>query len=191
MSRIESNMEKKRQRIMDVALELFSQEGYHSVSISRIAKQAAISKGNMYNYFDSKQDLLVQLVLDGINDLMQEFDPNHDGVLTKEEFYHFIDKMFENIKKKQPFWKLMFSLLLQPHILELLEDELEPIGERSVGILSAFFIKNGSDDPYTDMLFFSSLTKGAIMQYVYSPELIDIDKLKDKIISYYKNECNH
>ncbi|MFW5768347.1 MAG: TetR/AcrR family transcriptional regulator [Bacteroidota bacterium] len=191
MSSIESNMEEKRQRIMEEALDLFSREGYQSVSISRIAKQAGISKGNMYNYFDSKQDLLVQLVLDGINDLMQEFDPNHDGVLTKEEFYHFVDKLFDNIKARQPFWKLMFSLLLQPHILELLEKDLEPIGERSIGILSSFFVNNGSEDAYTDLLFFSSLTKGAIMQYVYSPESIDIDKLKIKIISYYKNECNH
>ena len=175
---------------MDVALELFSEEGYHSTSISRIAKQAGISKGNTYNYFKSKQDLLVQLVMEGVEELFQEFDTNHDGLLTKEEFYHFIDKLFDNIKARQPFWKLMFSLLLQPHILELLEDNLEPIGKRSVGILSIFFVKNGSDDPYTDMMFFSSLTKGAIMQYVYSPESIDIDKLKNKIISYYKKECN-
>jgi AcrR family transcriptional regulator len=186
-----TQMKEKRQRLMDVALELFSEEGYHSVSISRIAKEAGMSKGNTYNYFKSKQDLLVQLVLDGLDELFQEFDPNHDGVLTEEEFYHFIEKLFDNIKARQPFWKLMFSLLLQPHILELLEDDLEPIGERSVGILSSFFINNGSNEPYTDLLFFSSLTKGAIMQYVYSPESIDIDKLKYKIISYYKNECNH
>ncbi|MGM0626229.1 MAG: TetR/AcrR family transcriptional regulator [Bacteroidota bacterium] len=191
MSTMNTQMEEKRQRIMDVALELFSEEGYHSVSISRIAKQAGMSKGNTYNYFKSKQDLLVQLVMEGLDELFQEFDPNHDGVLTEEEFYHFIEKLFDNIKARQPFWKLMFSLLLQPHILELLENDLEPIGERSVGILSSFFVNNGSEDPYTDLLFFSSLTKGAIMQYVYSPESIDIDKLKNKIISYYKNECNH
>ncbi|MFO7880398.1 MAG: TetR/AcrR family transcriptional regulator [Bacteroidales bacterium] len=191
MSTMNTQMEEKRQRIMDVALELFSEEGYHSVSISRIAKQAGMSKGNTYNYFKSKQDLLVQLVMEGLDELFQEFDPNHDGVLTEEEFYHFIEKLFDNIKARQPFWKLMFSLLLQPRILELLENDLEPIGERSVGILSSFFVNNGSEDPYTDLLFFSSLTKGAIMQYVYSPESIDIDKLKNKIISYYKNECNH
>lgn len=176
---------------MDVALELFSEEGYHSVSISRIAKEAGMSKGNTYNYFASKQDLLIAIVMDGYDDILKNFDTNHDGNLSQEEFYYFIDKLFDNIQARQPFWKLMFSLLLQPHILELLDDDLEPIGKRSIGILSSFFVNNGSDDPYTDLLFFSSLTKGAIMQYVYSPENIDIDKLKNKIISYYKNECNY
>src|SRR6056297_2349287 len=112
MSTRENKLEHNKQRLLDVALELFSEEGYHSVSISRIAKEAGMSKGNTYNYFKSKEDLLIQLVMEGVDELFQEFDPNHDGVLTEEEFYHFIEKLFDNIKARQPFWKLMFSLLL-------------------------------------------------------------------------------
>ncbi len=190
MSTRENKLEHNKQRLLDVALELFSEEGYHSVSISRIAKKAGMSKGNTYNYFDSKQDLLVKLVLSGIEDIFQEFDPNHDGILSEEEFFHFIDKMFENIKARQPFWKLMFSLLLQPHILEIIENDISSIGEQSVGLFMQFFKDHGSKEPYTDLMFFSSLIKGTIMQYVYSPEIMDLDKMKDRIITYYKNECN-
>ena len=50
--------EEKRSLIMKVALELFAEEGYHNTSISKIASRAGISKGLLYNYFDSKEDLI-------------------------------------------------------------------------------------------------------------------------------------
>ena len=48
----------KKQLIIDTALNLFANKGYHASSISMIAKEAKISKGLMYNYFDSKEALL-------------------------------------------------------------------------------------------------------------------------------------
>ena len=49
--------ESRKQQIMDAALELFAREGYSHCSISKLAAHAGISKGLMYNYFDSKEDL--------------------------------------------------------------------------------------------------------------------------------------
>jgi len=39
---------------MNTALQLFENNGYESISISKIALTAGISKGLMYNYFPSK-----------------------------------------------------------------------------------------------------------------------------------------
>ncbi|HRW21852.1 MAG TPA: helix-turn-helix domain-containing protein, partial [Bacteroidales bacterium] len=48
----------KHKLILDTAMKLFASSGYHNTSISKIAKEAGISKGLIYNYFDSKEDLL-------------------------------------------------------------------------------------------------------------------------------------
>ncbi len=74
----------RRKSIMDTALEVFSENGYANASISMIAKKAGISKGLMYNYFKSKEELLSTIVLDGLNEMFELLDPNKDGVLTKE-----------------------------------------------------------------------------------------------------------
>ena len=49
----------RRKAIMDTSLEVFSEYGYESASISMIAKKVGISKGLMYNYFESKEELLI------------------------------------------------------------------------------------------------------------------------------------
>jgi len=47
----------RRQAILDVARELFSKEGYAATSMSHIAAQLGGSKGTLYNYFRSKEEL--------------------------------------------------------------------------------------------------------------------------------------
>lgn len=48
-----------RQRIVDAAWQLFWRHGYHATSVADIAKLAGVPKGSVYNYFDSKEALLV------------------------------------------------------------------------------------------------------------------------------------
>src|SRR5660397_145107 len=71
----------KKDLIMEVALELFAENGFHATSISQIAKKAGISKGLPYNYFESKKELLDELITHGFNSIFENFDLNQDGVL--------------------------------------------------------------------------------------------------------------
>jgi AcrR family transcriptional regulator len=51
----------KRQLILDSALDLMARRGYHAVSVKDIAKEAEISLGSMYTYFESKEQLVNEL----------------------------------------------------------------------------------------------------------------------------------
>jgi AcrR family transcriptional regulator len=52
----------RKKAILYAALHIFSEDGYHSASISKISKEAGVSKGLMYNYFESKEALLQILI---------------------------------------------------------------------------------------------------------------------------------
>jgi AcrR family transcriptional regulator len=54
--------DERRKAILDVALELFMQEGYAAASMSTIAARVGGSKGTLYNYFPSKETLFVALI---------------------------------------------------------------------------------------------------------------------------------
>ena len=84
----------KKKLILDTALELFAENGFHATSISQIARKAGISKGLTYNYFESKKEILDELIASGYNEIYDNFDLNKDGTLTEEEFILFIKTEF-------------------------------------------------------------------------------------------------
>jgi AcrR family transcriptional regulator len=53
--------QRTQQRILDAALQVFGEQGYHRCSIDRIAKLAGCSRVSFYQYFSDKQDLFRQL----------------------------------------------------------------------------------------------------------------------------------
>ncbi|WP_249672229.1 TetR/AcrR family transcriptional regulator [Pseudomonas abieticivorans] len=52
----------KRQHILDTALTLFNQSGYHSVGIDSIILAAGVAKKTCYRYFPSKSDLICEVL---------------------------------------------------------------------------------------------------------------------------------
>ena len=56
--------ERKRQRILRAATDLFVHHGYRKTSIDDVARSAHVAKGTVYLYFKSKADLLMQAIGD-------------------------------------------------------------------------------------------------------------------------------
>jgi len=52
----EIKKQKKREKIIDAAAELFSHKSYHEVMMEDVAKLISVAKGTVYNYFTSKED---------------------------------------------------------------------------------------------------------------------------------------
>jgi AcrR family transcriptional regulator len=112
--------EEKMTLIMDVALEHFANQGYHGTTINHIAKHAGISKGLMYNYFESKEALLKAIIHKSVNEANKYFDIDRDGNLTCDEFDYFIREINRLLKEKKTFFRLMIQLLLQKDVREQL-----------------------------------------------------------------------
>ena len=62
-SRREREKLRQRQEVLDVALRLFSEKGYHSVSMHEIAKEAEFAIGTLYKFFRNKEDLYKALIM--------------------------------------------------------------------------------------------------------------------------------
>ena len=51
-----------REKILQSAVELFMEEGYEAASVNDICKNAGVSKGSFYHYFETKQALFLTLM---------------------------------------------------------------------------------------------------------------------------------
>lgn len=146
---------------MDAALELFASEGYGHCSISQLAASVGISKGLMYNYFESKEALLIAIIEEGMQDIMAMIDPNMDGILEPEEVEGFIRETFNGIRENLSFWTLYINVVLQPTVKECLEGKpFNSVMERFGPKLLDYFNRMGYEDPMLEMLTFSAMIEG-------------------------------
>ena len=49
----------KREHLIDVAIDLFNQHGYHATGVDRIMEATGISKATLYRHFNTMDDLIV------------------------------------------------------------------------------------------------------------------------------------
>jgi len=204
-AKFEEMREEKKTLIMDAALEHFSNTGFHATTITHIARHAGISKGLMYNYFKSKEDLLAAIINRSLTEIYGTFNPDHDSQLTPEEFELFIRKVFSLFREKRQFWKLLLRIMMQQGVYEnLLSEDKMPISvsgiplrefsENMIKLLADYFARKkdsaGPDyDPTTEMLMFINTVKGFAMTYVFADEHYHGDyfeKMIEALIKRYK-----
>ncbi|MFD7444265.1 TetR/AcrR family transcriptional regulator [Streptomyces sp. NPDC059909] len=53
-----------RQRIQDVALELFAEQGYEKTSLREIAERLQVTKAALYYHFKTKEDIVISIFQD-------------------------------------------------------------------------------------------------------------------------------
>lgn len=84
-----------------MCIKLFSRYGYAGVSIKQIADEAGLSKGSLYHYFSSKEEILIACAINYISELSQCISAFESPNLWVREFY----------KKKLSFGCFMFNMM--------------------------------------------------------------------------------
>jgi AcrR family transcriptional regulator len=77
------------EEVLQSAANIFFAKGFHATSIEDVARDVGMLKGSLYYYIKSKEDLLFQLLLAGIEDsdafIAQQIDPEGDPVVQLEQ----------------------------------------------------------------------------------------------------------
>ncbi|WP_281366790.1 TetR/AcrR family transcriptional regulator [Paenibacillus plantarum] len=61
--------------ILEGAMKVFAENGFHKSQVSRIAKEAGVADGTIYLYFKKKEDILTSLFQEKLGELVEKF--NH------------------------------------------------------------------------------------------------------------------
>jgi AcrR family transcriptional regulator len=154
-----------RQRIRDVALELFAEQGYEKTSLREIADRLDVTKAALYYHFKTKEDILVSLFEDlakPVEELIAWVEEQPRTVETRREVVLRYGKAMESAG---PFFRFMqenqatvrelnvgerLKALLQ-HLVELMVDDDAPLAARIRCTLAVFsmhgvhFILSGAD----------------------------------------------
>ena len=156
----EAIRQRSRATIMQAALELFGNNGYHNTTISQIAKEAGVSKGLLYNYFKGKEDLLECIVMEAFktgDELMDE--SIHWSEDPREQLAHMVELALKTVKANVHYWKLMFSLALQKDAIDIVSNLVKQKNQQSFEIGVDLFKRMGVADPVREAWLFGALER--------------------------------
>ena len=107
---------KTKNKIYKIAIELYGEKGYENIKIEDICKKAGVSVGSFYNYFKSKNDILIEIFkraddyfenevvdnlksINSLDKIVEFFDyyANYNeivGIDTMKQLYNFNNKLF-------------------------------------------------------------------------------------------------
>jgi AcrR family transcriptional regulator len=108
---LDGTIEKNKKKIERAALQLFTRKGFHGTTVREIADKAGVSMGKLYIYYDTKEDIFVELVhrlgrrMEVIRQkelipLMESLDPDSLRKLAKA-----IGKV---VSENLDYWRLMY-----------------------------------------------------------------------------------
>ena len=86
----------KYKQIIDAAVVVIAENGYHQAQVSKIAKQAGVADGTIYLYFKNKEDILISMFQDKLGIFISSIEEEMDRVSSaKEKMLVLVRKHFE------------------------------------------------------------------------------------------------
>jgi AcrR family transcriptional regulator len=151
-----------RDKIIEVALTLFTERGYFNTSVPDIARAAQVSVGSIYHHFQDKQDVARTLYVELLEGLQGELGLIAKRYTSAHDRCRAVVAMLFDLTETSP--AAMEFMLYAKH-REFLPDELPVCSSRPLATMRSFVsegMKNGEILSMDSMIAASSLFGGAI-----------------------------
>ncbi|MEZ4952862.1 MAG: TetR/AcrR family transcriptional regulator [Saprospiraceae bacterium] len=186
-ARFEMLRETSKERIENAALELFAQNGYGHTSISQIAKAAGISKGLMYNYYESKEALLQSVLKRGFEfgDKLMMSNNSLENSSPEDLLKTIVEASFMEVKNNLIYWKLLMALAFQEEVIKTLAPDIEQKKTAYLSIGKTIYSQLGYPNPEAQARLFGAVMDGVFMHYILTPNEYPLDDVKQLLINNF------
>ncbi|TFB24974.1 TetR/AcrR family transcriptional regulator [Filobacillus milosensis] len=138
------NNKPKYKKIIDAAVEVIAENGYHSSQVSKIAKRAGVADGTIYLYFKNKEDILVSV----FQEKMGQFIERIENVIMEndsadEKLYALIKMHFRQLSE-DPHLAIVTQLELRQSKKQL-RMEINEVLKRYLAVVDQI-LKDGMED---------------------------------------------
>jgi AcrR family transcriptional regulator len=115
--------EERRAAILDAALAVFAQHGYHGSSIDDIAREGGVSKALIYEHFASKADLYAELLEDQAGQLFSTLAEaiSEAGRSASARLTVGFDAFYGFVEEHRVAWRMLFREATDPEAVAVLD----------------------------------------------------------------------
>lgn len=117
-----ANNYNSKERILNVALDLFSERGYDAVSVNEIVQKAGVTKPTLYYFFESKEGVFKYILKEKYEDFnnrlknITKYNPHTDSYF--EDVYpvllNTVKLYFDFVKEDKSFYLMLLSFIFAP-----------------------------------------------------------------------------
>lgn len=134
----------KKAQILESALELIRENGFHGCPISQVAKHASVAAGSVYTYFESKDEMILELYRYVKSEVLKEISEKDDPKKNFEErFFDFWNNLTSLYQERPAFQSFLDQFSSSPYNTDAIQRESDPWGEWTVA-----FFKEGVESGY-------------------------------------------
>ncbi|MFF7247566.1 TetR/AcrR family transcriptional regulator [Embleya sp. NPDC008237] len=175
-----------RQRILTAAAHVFAEHGYAAGTTNRIAEQARISIGSLYQYYPNKDAILVELMSRHLDSGMVATHSRQTGELPEsiEEIIRvFVRIAIENHREDSQLLRVMIEQA--PRSPELLE-KIRRHEQVRVTFVRELFDGHPEvriEDTHTAARLVVSTVELVVHQLIAAPEPIDIPRFENELVA--------
>ncbi len=178
--------ENKRQLLLEAALKVFSEYGYNGATISMIAAEAEVSKGLLYNYFESKDVLLDELIKFGLEKASAIMDSGEIPLpVDKASFATGLNATMQLFKEGDHFWRLYCMLILQKNMTVKFEQAVGDFLKQYLSVYVGYFEKKGSTNPVAEAMLFGAVMDGLMFDMMVAPNQYPLDEVLKMVIEKF------
>jgi AcrR family transcriptional regulator len=121
----------KRERILAAGLSLFAHAPYQSVTMDSVAAAAGVAKGTLYLYFESKEDLYLGILSDGLETIARNYQASvNPSASAPDRLRRAIEVTLEFYDKRRDLLRLMATE--EPRMAEARNRLIDDWRERGV-----------------------------------------------------------
>ena len=184
LTRKEREYLRHRQEILNAALELFSKNGLHEVTMNQIAMASEFSVGTLYKFFKNKEDLYKELIFDKVSKFHAELTSaiKVPGTAT-DKIESWLDEKIRIFNDDRKFMRLYFSeaMGVSSNVRVGLKNEIKIKYEDMLGKIEKIF-KAGvkqkvfkDSDPYLLALALEGISNAFLFEHVNSESKHEIN----------------
>lgn len=176
-----------KEKIVQTAALLFAENGYHATSVEKIAKKAGVSKGLTYNYFSSKEALLLAILDMASQEMFAVADTSAPSGDYQSTLRSILDQYLLMLQSNKKFLSFQLSLLLQPDLKDIIRAPLQDRVDHLIVSTQAMFHGAGFVEPNLIARRFITELDGIAIHALSPVESFPVDEMIEQVFQNYKD----
>ena len=177
------NTEERKSQILEAATKVFARSGFNKARMDDIVEESGLSKGTLYWYFDSKDDIIIAILKRVLGYEFRKLELIRDSDASArqrlEEFVAFMVKDIDRLMPIMPLFYDFFALGLRQKKVRLVLGELLKMMNDTMAPIIREGIENGEFrevDVEEATLAVGAMLEGTMVVWTYDPDTVDVLK---------------